>query len=218
MRIQKFLSQQQILSRRETEILIRQGLIKVNGKLAEIGMQIDPEKDRIEILDIGNKTPEKITVAFNKPRGIESSQTEYKGQTLNSVGRLDKESEGLLLLSNDGTVTAAATGDQHLIEKEYEVTTQENIHPNQIKKMSSGIYLEDGMTLPAKVTLINKNNFLIILKEGRKHQIRRMAAALKLTVTKLKRIRIGNIKLGDLKIGEYKVISLEEITILKSLS
>lgn len=122
MRIQKFLSQKKIVSRREAERLIQQGRIKVNGKPAKIGMSIDPAKDKVEI--IGRENSRKITIAFNKPKGIVCSRKESEGQTifqllpqfshLNAVGRLDKDSEGLILLSNDGVVTAAVTGKEHL--------------------------------------------------------------------------------------------------------
>ena len=201
MRIHKYLSQQKICSRREAEELIKRGLIKVNGKPATVGQAIDPEKDKVEIIGQANK---KVTLAFYKPRGVISDQQEINGQLLNTVGRLDKDSEGLILLSNDGTVTAAVTSDKHTIEKEYEVTTQEKIGPSKINKMASGVRLEDGLTLPAKVKLINNRTFIIILKEGRNHQIRRMAAALNLTAVKIKRTRIGNITLGKLKPGEYR--------------
>lgn len=226
MRIQKFLSQKKIVSRREAERLIQQGKIKVNGKPAKIGMQIDPEKDKVEV--IGQKeNNQKITIVFNKPREVVCSRKESEGETifqllpqfshLNAVGRLDKDSEGLILLSNDGVVTAAVTGKEHLIEKEYQVRVREELRPWHIKQMESGIKLEDGPTLPAKAKLLDKHNFSLVLKEGRKHQIRRMCAALNLTVEKLKRIRIGNISLGELKSGAYRVLNPKEVTALKKV-
>lgn len=212
MRIQKYLSQQKICSRREAEELIKNGLIRVNGYIAKIGASIDPEKDRVEII---NQTAKKITVAFYKPRGVVSDQKTINRQLLNTVGRLDKESEGLILLSNDGAVTAAVTSDQHIIEKEYEITVQERLTPSKVKRLAFGVTLDDGPTLPATTKLVNNYNFIIILKEGRNHQIRRMAAALNLTVTKIKRVRIGNIKIGKLKVGEHRVLSQEEVVDLK---
>ena len=177
MRIQKYLSQQKILSRREAEDYIRKGLIKLNGKIVtEMGVRIDPKKDKIEVLRApAAKVAAKLTVAVNKPRGIVSSKMEAEGETifqllpqfnhLNAVGRLDKESEGLILLSNDGTVTAAVTGAEHLVEKEYEVTVQEDIAPGKLKKMAGGVRLDDGMTLPAQTELISPHKFKIILKD-----------------------------------------------------
>ena len=230
MRIQKYLSEQKILSRREAEEYIRLGLIKLNGKIVtEMGIQIDPEKDQIEILPVPpNLTEEKMTIAFNKPRGVVCSREKSEGQTifdllpqfehLNAVGRLDKQSEGLILLSNDGTVTNAVTGDKHTTEKEYQVWVREDIMPAKLEKMSEGILLEDGMTLPAKTEKTGSHSYTIILKEGRKHQIRRMADAIQLTITNLKRTRIGNIKLNDLQKGEYRVLLKDETDTLKKMS
>jgi len=230
MRIQKYLSEQKILSRREAEDYIRKGFIRLNGKVVrEMGVQIDPSKDKVEVLRRASKeTAKKETVAVYKPRGIVSSKIISEGTTvfeifprfkrLNVVGRLDKSSEGLLLLSNDGAVTASVTGSDHLIEKEYEVSVRETVNPGKANKMEQGIQLEDGMTLPTKVTILDPNRFLIILKEGRKHQIRRMADAMHLTITRLKRTRIGNISLGKLKPGESRVLGDAEIQKLKNPS
>ena len=230
MRIQKYLSQQKILSRREAEDYIRKGLITLNGKVVhEMGVQIDPMKDKVGILTAGLKEKaEKITVAVYKPRDIVCSKIGSEGTTvfevfpkfqeLNVVGRLDKESDGLLLLSNDGTVTSAVTGSDHLIEKEYEVSVRETINRGKANKLERGVKLEDGMTLPAKVEIIAPHKFVIVLKEGRKHQVRRMAAAVNLTVTGLKRLRIGNIFLGKLKPGMSRVLESKEIQELKNLT
>ena len=228
MRIQKYLSQQKILSRREAENHIREGLIKINGQIvAQMGVQIDPEKDRIEILK-SKKIDKKTTIAVHKPRGIVSSKIKKEGATvfeifpqfknLNVVGRLDKESEGLLLLSNDGVITSAVTGSDHLIEKEYQVTVQENINQAKIKKMEDGMKINGQMTLPAKTKLLNNRSFLIILKEGKKHQIRRMCAVLNLTVINLKRLRVGNVLLKGIQFGSYRVLSNEEVRVLKNLA
>lgn len=230
MRIQKYFSQKGILSRRETEKYILNGWVKLNGKVVtDLGRQIDPEKDKLEITNQAKSAQnEKITVAVNKPRGIVSSKNKDEGETifellpqfenLNTVGRLDKESEGLILLSNDGTITSAVTGDDHKIEKEYVVGTQEVIIPNKLKKMAAGIKLEDGMTLPAVTELIKPHLFSLVLKEGRKHQIRRMADALQLTVVSLKRVRVGNILLDKIKPGKYRVLRPEEVQELKRLA
>lgn len=232
MRIQKYLSEQKILSRREAEEYIRRGLITLNGKVVrEMGVQIDPKKDKIEIVGRGLRDlPEKITVAINKPRDIVCSKVEgeAEGRTvfdifpkfkrLNVVGRLDKDSEGLLLLSNDGTVTSAVTGSDHLIEKEYEVSVREDINNSKARVMEEGIMLKGRKTLPTRVKILNPHKFVIILKEGRKHQIRRMCAEMELTVTGLKRIRIGNIHLGNLKIGGGRVLEQMEVNKLKRMA
>ncbi len=215
MRIQKYLSQKGIMSRREAEEYIRQGKILLNGNLVkEMGVQIDPEKDKIEVL----RRPEdkKITVAVYKPRGIVCSKNPAEGKSvfdifpqfahLNTVGRLDKESEGLLLLSNDGVVTAKITSQDHLVEKEYEVTTREPVMPNHLKKMEAGIILDGKKTLPAKAERLTRNSFSLILREGRNHQIRRMADLVHLTIERLVRVRIGNITLSGLTPGKSRVI------------
>ncbi len=230
MRIQKYLSERKILSRREAESYIKRGLITLNGEVVrELGIQIDPKKDKIAVLPAGLKeASNKITVAVYKPRGVASSKIKEESPTvfdvfpefkkLNVVGRLDKDSEGLLLLSNNGVVTRIVTGNDRLIEKEYEVLVHENVTPGKAKKMESGIMLSDGMTLPAKVRILRPDKFSIILKEGRKHQIRRMTSALGLTIRSLRRVRIGGIYLGSLKPGESRVLNSAEIKKLESLS
>ena len=229
MRIQKYLSEQKISSRREGERYIKEGLIKVNGiVVTNPATQIDPAKDTIELLaDAAKAQGEKTTIAINKPRGYVSSKLQREGKpifelvpqfaNLNAVGRLDKESEGLLLLSNDGAITAAVTGDEHLVEKEYEVCVHERVTPSKINKMASGIELEDGMTLTAITKQLGDHEFRIILKEGRKHQIRRMCEAMHLTVASLKRFRIGGVLLGNLRPGAFRKLTEREIASLKKV-
>jgi pseudouridine synthase len=223
LRIQKYLSEQGVCSRREAEDLIRRGLVSVNGKtVREMGIQIDPDVDVVKLLNGCEKImSEKTTVALYKPRGVVSSRIPSEGKTifdmfpqflqLNIVGRLDKESEGLILLSNDGAVTKAVTGDKHTTEKEYEVIVREDI-PSRMKHLfEAGIKLDDGPTLPAKVNIISPHIFRIVIREGRKHQIRRMCEFMHLTVVNLKRVRIAHIVLGKLKIGEYRILTHEEV-------
>jgi 23S rRNA pseudouridine2605 synthase len=229
-RIQKYLSQNKILSRREAESFMLRGLVKCNGAVIKnLGFQMDPEKDKIEVL--GSKATktgeEKITVAVNKPKGFVCSRSLAEGRTvfdllpqfkhLNTVGRLDKESEGLILLSNDGVITSAITGDEHKIEKEYEVTVRETVLAGGVKKMEEGMMLDDGPTLPARAKKTSPHSFNIILKEGRKHQIRRMADVLGLTVTKLRRVRIGNLKLGGLGVAKFRILKESEAEGIKDL-
>ncbi len=228
MRIQKYLSEQKICSRREAERYITAGLVTVNGVVEKNpATQIDPAHDVVELAAGATKAmSEKITIAINKPRGYVSSKLRHEGtpvfdlvpqfEKLNAVGRLDKESEGLLLLSNDGAITAAITGDDHLIEKEYEVSVRERVTESKINKMEEGINLEDGITLPAKAKQLGEHEFRIILKEGRKHQIRRMCEAMHLTVASLKRLRIGSIKLDVLQPGKFRKLTDQEVADLKA--
>ncbi|MEK7114914.1 MAG: pseudouridine synthase [Patescibacteria group bacterium] len=204
------------MSRREAEEYIRRGKILLNGKVVkEMGARIDPEKDRVEVLNLPNDK-KKITVAVYKPRGIVCSKNPAEGKSifdifpqfteLNTVGRLDKESEGLLLLSNDGVVTAKITGEDHSVEKEYEVTTREPVMPNHLRKMEEGIMLDGKKTLSTKAKRLSRNSFSLILREGRNHQIRRMADTVHLTIEKLVRVRIGDITLSGLTPGKSRAI------------
>lgn len=227
MRIQKYLSVTGICSRRQAEAFIKRGLVAVNGKvIREMGVSVDPANDTVTLLpeaerELGGKT----TVIVHKPRGIVSSRIRSEGKTvydllprfekLNIVGRLDKASEGLLILSDDGAVARAVTSDRHTMEKEYTVSVREDTNAGRLKSLEPGIELEDGRTLPCKTRLIDKHTFRIILREGRKHQIRRMCEYLKLTVVQLKRLRIGPILLAGLKSGEFRQLAPGEVAALK---
>jgi 23S rRNA pseudouridine2605 synthase len=230
MRIQKYLSEQGLASRREAEELMLAGLVSVNGEvIRDLGRQIDPLTDKVTLSARAQKTiDQKETVLIYKPRGVVSSNLRSEGKTIAQtfpnykhlfpIGRLDKASEGLLILSNDGTLSKALTGDKHLIEKEYMVTVQEELTPHNIKLFERGINLSDGMTLPAKAQLVNPHKYTITLKEGRNHQIRRMAEELRLTVINLKRVRIGNIKIAKMKPGESRHLKPAEVQGLKDLN
>ncbi len=222
-RIQKYLSEQGICSRREAEEFIKQGLVKLNGEIVrEFGVKVDPEKDKVGLVSRGQKMIEsKTTIVYNKPKEVVCSRDSSEGTTifdllpefrnLNIVGRLDKDSEGLILLSDDGMITKTVTGDKHITEKEYMVGVREVI-PSRMKQLfEKGIELEDGMTLPAKVSIIGPHIFRIMIREGRNHQIRRMCEYMHLTVVKLKRLRVGHIVLGDLKVGEYRLLDKDEV-------
>ncbi len=227
MRIQKYLSEKGICSRREAEAFIERGLVTVNGKVVrEQGVQIDPDKDTILLLTGAEKVlQQKMSVVFNKPRGVVSSRLRQEGKTvydlfpqlkpLNIIGRLDKESDGLLLLSNDGVIGKRVTGEAHAVEKEYEVRTREEINAYSVKPFTFGVALDGKQTLPAKVEVRDKHTFRIILKEGRRHQIRRMCEAVRLNVESLTRLRIGPIKLGSLPSGQYRQLTEEESAVLR---
>ena len=227
MRIQKYLSQEGICSRREAEKLMLEGKVLVNGKVVrELGTQIDPTKDVVKVESSKSESSKgKITVIVNKPRGIVCSKSSEEGETifellpqckdLNIVGRLDKTSEGLLMLTNDGVVARRVTGEEHSMEKEYEVDVREKVNPSKLKFFDRGMILEDGPTLPAKTRMLDNHSFRVILREGRKHQIRRMCEKLHLTVTRLKRIRIGPIMLDNLKPGASRPLTKNEVASLR---
>lgn len=228
--VQKYLAEQGICSRREGERHVRAGHIYVNGK-KKTGpkVEIDPSKDKVEIRGHGeNANAPKETVLIYKPRGIVCSLNQEEGERimdvfpqyahLSIVGRLDKESEGLILLSNDGLITKAVTGPKHALEKEYEVRVREEVFAGKLSPMTRGMRLSDGRTLPAKIEVRDRNTFRITLREGRNHQIRRMCNALHLTVESLKRIRIGELRIGPMRPKNKRVLSLEEVSALKSIA
>jgi len=229
-RIEKYLSEQGICSRREAAALIKAGLLFLNGKpVKETGIKIDPGTDEVKLhKEARKRMDQKETVLVYKPRGLICAKDHDSGDTifkafphfkhLNTVGRLDKESEGLILLSNDGQITKLITdkNKDHVIEKEYEVTVREDVMPAMIRRMESGIKLDDGWTKPASAEKLSKHVFRITLLEGRKHQIRRMANALRLTVQKLERIRIGHLRKGQMRAGYFKKLSPDDIQMLKN--
>ncbi|MEK7582097.1 MAG: pseudouridine synthase [Patescibacteria group bacterium] len=228
MRVQKYLSEQGLLSRREAEAYIRAGKILINDKIALIGAKIDPAKDNVKIVGgADNQFAGKKTVIINKPRGIVSSRVKSEGKTvydlfpqyenLHITGRLDKESEGILLLTNDGVLAKKITGAEHEIEKEYRVSVRENVQDSQLRAMGEGLRLRDGMTLPAKTRRISRREFFLVLKEGRNHQIRRMADKVRLTIVRLVRTRIGTIILGKIKEGTARELNQKEVLSLKKL-
>ena len=235
-RLQKVLSKSGHGSRRACEELIIQGRVKINDKTAEIGEKADPIVDLITLdgEKISSIPSKKIYIALHKPRGVLSevnSQDNRLGlksllninEQLICVGRLDKNSEGLILLTNDGDLTYQLTHPSFTHEKEYRVLVSR--YPDE-KKLDSwrkgGIVLEDGyLTSPAKVYIErqeDKNVWLrVIMHEGRKRQIRQVGAQLGLPVQRIIRIRIGNLELNDLKPGEWRYLSNKEIVRLMEL-
>jgi 23S rRNA pseudouridine2604 synthase len=215
--IQKHLAEKGLASRREGERLVREGKVLVNGARASNGQMINPAHDVVTI--DATHASSKMTIAAHKPRGIVCSRNPLEGTTifelfpqfnhLHVVGRLDKESEGLLLLSNDGLLTRLVTGADHTVEKEYVVTVRENVFAGMMEKMSKGIVIDGKKTLPCSASLTSRHSFTIILKEGRKHQIRRMCEACKLTVESLQRVRIGNVPLGSLKPSTFTTVTVK---------
>ncbi|MFM2414953.1 MAG: pseudouridylate synthase specific to ribosomal small subunit, rRNA pseudouridine2604 synthase [Candidatus Parcubacteria bacterium] len=217
--VQKVLAERGFCSRREGERLVAAGKVRINGSVAPIGALVSAQDD---VTIEGFSLDEKQTVAVYKPRGIVCSRNGDEGKTifeslpqyeqLHAVGRLDKESEGLLILTNDGRLTRGVTGDDHRIEKEYIVEVREEVFPGLMQKMEKGIMIDGERTRPCTARLReNKHSFMITLKEGRKHQIRRMCDACHLTVVSLKRIRIGSVRLLKMRPGNVRPLSAEEI-------
>lgn len=222
-RINKYLAVKGICSRREADKLIEKGLVKINGKTAVIGDKVG-QKDQVQVKPSVSKNlvSGRVYLAYNKPIGIVTVAPQkgekaiadvlkYKTRVY-PVGRLDKESHGLIILTNDGRLSDKILNPKYFHEKEYLVKVNKRITPGFINKMKGGVEMEDGyLTKKCKAERANDSSFSIILTEGKKHQIRRMCAVLGYEVFDLKRVRIMNIFLGDLKQGEFKEISGKEL-------
>ncbi len=207
MRINKYLALRKISTRRGADELVKQKKVFINGKLAILGSKVN-ETDKIEVR--GAEKKEYRYFAYNKPIGVE---TDSPREGLFPLGRLDKASHGLLVLTNDGRITDQLLNPKYFHEKEYVVKTLNKLRSSFKKNMEAGVNIEGYMTKPCKVKIMNENTFRITLTEGKKHQIRRMCSALFQEVADLKRERIINIKLDNLKSGGLREIKGEELAI-----
>src|SRR3989339_2076449 len=212
MRINKYLADKNISTRRGADEIIKNKKVFINGKLALLGSQVK-ETDVVEVR--GTKSKEYKYFAYYKPIGIETSSPQ---EDLFPLGRLDKTSHGLMILTNDGRITDQLLNPKYFHEKEYLVKTKEKLRSSFKQKMEAGVNIEGYVTKKCKVQIVNKNTFRVILTEGKKHQIRRMCSALFQEIADLKRERIMNIKLGNLKPGALREIKGEELdTFLETL-
>lgn len=206
-RINKYLAWKKISTRRGADELIKNKKVFINGKLAVLGDKVK-ETDIVEVKGAG-KT-EYIYFVYNKPIGTE---TDSPRADLFPLGRLDKNSHGLLILTNDGRITNQLLNPKYFHEKEYVVKTKEKLRSNFKQKMEAGVNIEGYLTKKCKVTIINNFTFRVILTEGKKHQIRRMCSNLFQEVADLKRERVMNIKLGNLKPNTLREIKGEELAL-----
>ncbi len=234
-RLQKYLSECSVASRRKSEELILAGKVKVNGKIANLGDKIDPKSDTVTVS--GKKVSavkEKYYIMLNKPRGYVTTMSDELGRkcvkelvedvgaTVYPVGRLDRDSEGLLLLTNDGEFANAVMHPRKHVPKTYRVTVRSNINDAQVEKLESGIDIDgDGRnTLPATVRIVEKSAgrsvFEITIYEGRNRQIRKMCEDVSLEVIRLKRNAVGSIKLGMLPVGKWRNLTDDEVHKLQS--
>lgn len=222
MRINKFISESGKASRRGADKLVSEGRVTINGKIAKIGDQVEPGDDiRVSGAQIGI-VKNNVYIALNKPVGITStSEKKVKGNIIDLVnhplrishiGRLDKESEGLILLTNDGDIVNEILRAENKHEKEYIVSVDKPITPEFLEKMASGVKILDTITLPCEVTQLSKFDFKIILTQGLNRQIRRMCAELGYEVYRLQRVRIMNIQLGSLPVGQWRDLTKKERT------
>lgn len=235
-RLQKVLAKAGIASRRHAEELITGGKVKVNGKvITELGTKVNAYKDKIQVN--GKPLPpqeQKIYLLLNKPRGYVTTLSDERGrktvldllkgvdQRVYPVGRLDYDSEGLLLLTNDGELTQALTHPKHQVKKTYMARVEGIPEPEKLQAMAKGLTLEDGPTAPADVKMTNIQDGRALLQisihEGRNRQVRRMCEHIGHEVLRLRRTRLGPLELGDLKSGEFRPLTKPELKELMTLA
>lgn len=227
-RLQKVLAGAGLGSRRACEILIEEERVTVNGEVAILGRRVDPESDRIEV--DGLRVPVRaglVTYLLNKPRGVVSTASDPQGRPtvvelvppeprIFPVGRLDTDTEGLLLLTNDGDLAHRLTHPSFGVEKEYLAQVDGSPTPAELRRLRQGIELDDGMTAPAKASLTAPGAVRLVIHEGKNRQVRRMLEAVGHPVTRLVRTRIGPLADRRLKPGEWRVLEMEEVRALEA--
>ncbi len=234
-RLQKYMADCGVASRRKSEELIAAGKVKVNGVVASIGDKIDPKNDTVSVN--GRKLAKDknyIYIMLHKPRGYVTTMSDEMdrkcvaelvadiGKRVYPIGRLDRDSEGLLLFTNDGEFANAMTHPSRHISKTYRVSVKPAITDDQITVLTSSMMINGRKTLPADVRIVNreedKTSLEIILYEGKNRQIRRLCEEAGLETARLKRLAIGQLSLGHLKVGEYRHLTHEEVSLLKRQS
>lgn len=231
-RLQKLIAQAGICSRRAAEKLISDGRVTVDGKIVrELGFKADPSKNKIRVDGkLLRFDTEKIYLLLNKPRGYVSTVHDDRGrktvlellgenfsERVYPVGRLDLNSEGLLLLTNDGELTNALIHPRNEIKKTYRVKISGTVTEEKLDKLRAGIELDDGLTLPAEIFLLDDGQIEITIREGRNRQVRRMFAAIGCDVKRLRRIKFAGLTLKNLGVGKFRALTADEVAQLKEL-
>lgn len=236
-RLQKYMADLGIASRRKSEQMIADGMVKVNGRTAAIGDKVNPKRDKVTVrgrkIAAGAKA-KRYYIMLNKPRGYVTTMSDEMGRKcvaelvkdiparIYPVGRLDRDSEGLLLMTNDGEFTNRVTHPSKHVYKVYRVTVRPAINEEQLVEMSSGMVIDGKKTAPAEVRVVQREEgrcvLEIILREGRNRQIRKMCEQLGLEVPRLKRIAVGQVKLGGLKSGAWRELTKDEVHRLQANS
>ena len=231
-RLQKMLADCGVASRRKSEELIRAGRVRVNGRVASIGDKVDPYNDKVYVGKrrvTGTAKPKLRYIMLNKPRGVLTTMSDERGrrcvadlirdidERLYPVGRLDRDSEGMLLMTNDGEFANHIMHPKKHVNKVYRVSVRPNINDEQVSKLESGVVIDGRRTAPAQVRVVSREKeeqrcvLEIVIREGRNRQIRKMCAAVGLEVARLKRTAIGGVKLGGLRSGMYRDLTDIEV-------
>ena len=231
MRIQKFLSRAGVAARRKAEAMVLGGRVSVNGTIVtELGTKVEPSRDRVEVDGTEVDLPDELWIRFHKPAGVlctaedtHERDTIYdllppEHSSLRYVGRLDLDTEGLLLLTNDGDVANRLQHPRYQVEREYEVTVQGVPSEEDIARLRAGEVLDDGLARPVRLEVAAPvrecGNLTLVMTEGRKREVRRLMYAVGLPVVTLKRVRFGPVELGDLALGECETLNLEDVAAL----
>ena len=234
-RLQKYISECGVASRRKAEEMITSGAVRVNGRPAQLGDKIDPAKDTVTVFGKRvRRTERTVYLLLHKPRGYVTTLSDELGrkcvtdllrdvpERVYPIGRLDRESEGLLLLTNDGAFANLMMHPKHHIPKHYRVTVRPSVSDEQIAQMADGMMIDGRKTAPAGVRVLEKQEgrvvLEIILYEGRNRQIRKMCEQLGLDVARLKRTAMGPVRLGMLPQGQYRELTADEVDRLTSLA
>lgn len=225
-RVQKLLAQAGVASRRKAEDLIREGRVSVDGIPATIGQVVDPKSARIEVDNMPIRVETARYLAFNKPAGVVTTTSATHGETtvldvvktserMYPVGRLDKDTRGLLFLTNDGDWANRVTHPRYGVDKEYKVLVQGQVSAGSLQRFKEGVVIDGKKALPSRVAPLSSDGsstwLQIVLVEGRKREIRLLAAAAGHPVLYLERVRIGNIRLGHLPPGRFRDLSKAEV-------
>ena len=228
-RLNKYISDAGVCSRREADRLIETGKVEIDGMVATLGSRVRPGQ-RVKVDGrLISREEEMVLLAVNKPRGVVcTTDTRWGDQTIYellnypkrifSIGRLDKDSEGLILMTNQGDMLNKIMKAGNYHEKEYVVTVDKKVTPDFIRRMSAGVYLKelDATTRPCRIEMAGEKRFRIILTQGMNRQIRRMCEFFGYHVVKLMRVRIMNIELGNLKPGQYRHLTRTEMAALQN--
>jgi 23S rRNA pseudouridine2605 synthase len=222
-RLQKVLARAGYGSRRRCELLIEEGRVRVNGELARLGRRVDPDLAKITVDDAPAPTaPGNVYYLLNKPAGVVTTADDPQGRTtvlelvpaeprVFSVGRLDRATEGLLILTNDGELAHVLSHPSHGVLKEYLAEVRGDPSPQSIRRLREGVELDDGPTAPARVSRVAPGLLRIAIHEGRNRQVRRMCATVGHEVVRLVRVRIGPVADTSLSPGEYRELTAQEV-------